>query len=342
MILAEFGAEVTKVEPPQGDATRSWGPPFWEGISPTYLALNRNKSKLTVDAKTPEGKKRLTDLARRADVFLTSSRPGAMAKLGLNYESLLKVNTHIIYGEITPFGDSGPRSSQPGYDPIIEALTGIMSVTGHQGSPPVRAGVSIVDLTAGLWLAFGVQVALRMRETTDSGHHVRVSLYEVGIALNAINIGSYWASGVSPRPWGSGVAMVAPYEAFPTKDGWLMIAAGNDELFKRLSWALGHHEWIEDARFRTNDARVQNRVLLTKFISEITSKRECAELERLLGELGVPVGRVQDIASALGDPQLSYSDIVQKASHPAIHDFKSIGLPLTIDGMRPPLRRPPP
>lgn len=342
MILAEMGADVTKIEPPEGDVTRGWGPPFWNGLSPSFLALNRNKRALTLDLKTGEGRRTLFDAAAKADVFLTSSRPGAMKKLGLDYESLSMANARLVYGEITPFGEKGPRAGQPGYDPIVQALTGIMSVTGRRGDPPIRAGVSIIDMTTGIWLALGVEIALRKREKTDHGHRVSVALYEVGLALNSINIGTYWASGVSPHGWGSGVSMIAPYEAFPTLDGWLIIAAGNDGLFRKLSAILGHSEWANDVRFNTNATRVLNREELSRTISSLTSTMHSKELEGRLVDNGIPVGRVVDVEGALRDPQLEGNDIIQSAPHPSIPSFKSVGLPIRIDGKRPPLRMVPP
>lgn len=338
MVLAELGAEVVKVEPPQGDATRTWGPPFWEGRSPTYLAINRNKDLVTLDLKTEQGKKGLDRLLRRADVVLSSARPGAMERMGLGYRRVSARYPKIIYGEVTPFGARGPRSQDPGYDPLMQALTGIMSVTGHPGDPPIRVGVSVIDMTAGLWLAIGVLAALSTKGASAKGHRVSVSLYETGLAWMSYHFASYWASGVPPRGWGSGVAMIAPYEGFRTSDGWVVIAAGNDGLFANMSDALGHPEWARDARFSTNAERVGNRQELSRMIGEVTQGMTAAELEALLARHGVPSAPVRDVAKALEDPQVDALKIVQTLPRSPIPGFESVGMPFTIDGVRPPLR----
>lgn len=338
MVLAELGATVTKVEPPNGDATRVWGPPFWEGRSPTFLAINRNKKCIPIDLKTTAGQKALSGLLKRADAVLVSSRPGAMKRMGLDFGSIARRYPGIIYGEITSFGDSGPRALEPGYDPLIQALTGIMAVNVRPGEPPARVGVSIIDMAAGLWLALGILSAFALRINSQIGQRVSVSLYETGIAWMAYHAGSYWASGESPHGWGSGVAMVAPYEAFKTVDGWIVIAAGNDGLFQKLSNAFGHPEWVTDSRFRTNADRVKNRADLSSLIGNVTRGKKTNSLETLLKEIGVPASPVKSVAEALNEPQLLASGIVQTVPRPPISGFKSVGIPLKLNGRRPPLR----
>ena len=338
MILAELGASVIKVEPPQGDATRTWGPPFWNGRSPTNLAINRNKKVVALDLKSGPGRRKLAGLLERADVVLVSARPGAMERMGLGYQSVAKKYPGIIYGEITPFGAKGPRALEPGYDPLMQALTGIMSVTGRQGDSPTRVGVSIVDMTAGLWLAVGTLAALAMRKGKVKSHRVSVSLFETGLAWMSYHFGSFWASGVSPHGWGSGVMMIAPYEAFRTNDGWVIIAAGNDGLFGNLGKAFGHPEWPGDARFRTNADRGANRAELARLIEDVTSKMATAELEGLLKSYGVPAAPVRDVAKSLEDPQVDALGMIQTLPGSPIRGFRSVGMPFTIDGDRPPLR----
>ena len=338
MVLAELGAAVTKVEPPSGDATRCWGPPFWDGHSPTFVAINRNKRCVTADLKTSAGQALLSKLLRRADAVLVSSRPGAMKRMGLDFRSISRRYPNIIYGEVTAFGDRGPRALDPGYDPLMQALTGIIAVNVQPGEPPTRVGVSIIDMTAGLWLAIGVMSALALRANAGRGQRVSVSLYETGIAWMAYHAGAYWASGESPHGWGSGVAMVAPYEAFRTDDGWIMIAAGNEGLFKKLSEALEHHEWIADSRYRTNADRVKNRAELSSLIGKATRDKKTSSLESLLKEIGVPASPVKSVAEALNDPQLLASGMIQTLSRPPVPGFKSVGIPLKLNGRRPPLR----
>ena len=341
MILAELGASVTKVEPPQGDATRTWGPPFWKGRSPTYLAFNRNKRVVTLDLKTRAGTSGVAKLLKAADVVLVSFRPGAAERMGLDYRSVARRHPGVIYGEITPFGARGPRAQDPGYDPLMQALTGIMSVTGHPGDSPIRVGVSIVDMTSGMWLAVGILASLAMRRVSQRGHRVSVSLFETGMAWMAYHFASFWASGVSPHGWGSGVMMIAPYEAFRTSDGWVIIAAGNDGLFGSLSGALGHPEWAKDTKFRTNANRVENRVELARLISGVTGSMTTGELEALLKRHGVPAAPVRDVAKALEDPQVGALEMIQSLAGSPIPGFKSVGMPFTIDGARPRLDRVP-
>ena len=338
MVLAELGAQVVKVEPPQGDATRSWGPPFWEGRSPTYLAINRNKDLVRLDLKTQQGRRGLARLLDGADVVLSSARPGAMERMGLGYGRMSRRYPKIIYGEITPFGAAGPRAQEPGYDPLMQALTGMMSVTGRPGDPPIRVGVSIVDMTAGLWLAIGVLAALDLWGASARGHRVSVSLYETGLAWMSYHFASFWASGVPPRSWGSGVGMIAPYEGFRTSDGWVIIGAGNDGLFRNLCGAFGHPEWADDGRFRTNADRVENRQELSSLIEGATRTMTAAELQTLLTRHGVPSAPVRDVAKALDDPQVDALKMVQTLPGSPLPGFKSVGVPFTIDGVRPPLR----
>ena len=338
MILAELGASVTKVEPRGGDATRGWGPPFWQGRSPTFLAINRNKKCITMDLKTAEGQKSLASLLNRADAILVSGRPGAMKRMGLGFEDITRRHPRMIYGEITPFGDSGPRSLDPGYDPLVQALTGLMAVNVKPGEPPARVGVSIIDMAAGMWLALGILSALSLRRGSRKGEKVSVSLYETGIAWMSYHAGSYWASGMSPHGWGSGAAMIAPYEAFQTRDGWIVIAAGNDGLFQKLGAALGHPEWAADPRFRTNADRVKNRDALSALIGSETRDRGRDALERLLRRVGIPSNPVRSVAEALDEPQLAATGIVQAIRSAPIQGFKSVGLPLKIGGRRPPLK----
>jgi crotonobetainyl-CoA:carnitine CoA-transferase CaiB-like acyl-CoA transferase len=342
MILADLGASVMKVEPPGGDATRTWGPPFWEDASPTFLALNRNKSQVYIDIKTQEGKSRLHDLIREADVLLVSSRPGSMERLGLDYSSLAESYPRLIYGEVTAFGNDGPRRMEAGYDPLLQAMAGIMSVTGHEGEEPVRVGTSIIDMTTGMWLALGIFGALRLRDQTGIGHRITSSLYETSVAWMCYHIPAYWASGVSPQKWGSGPSMIAPYEAFPTHDKWVVIAAGNDVLFQKLCTVLSRKEWITDPRFVANAERVKNRNELRALICDITRNESSAYWIETLLKNGIPAAPVLNVEEMMKEPQLEASGMVQSIPHSQIPDFKSIGLPLKIDDQRPSLRSAPP
>ena len=342
MILAELGATVTKIEPPRGDAARSWGPPFWNGISTTYLALNRNKSSVRIDLTTPKGRKDLLQLVSKADIFIESGRRGSMKRLGLDYGALRKINPKLIYAELTAFGINGPRASEPGYDPLMQAAGGIMSVTGRSGQEPTRVGVSIIDMATGMWTAIGIFSALRLRDIAGHGHKVSTALYETAIAWMAIHFGSYWASGDAPTGWGSGVSMISPYEAFKASDGWIVIAAGNDKLFESLCGVLSHHDWTRDQKFRSNADRVKNRVELHQLIETITITKPKKFWERVLKKVNIPVALLLNLDNVSKEPQLRATGIVQSIKHPKIKNFKSVGLPLRIDGKRPTLRKPPP
>lgn len=342
MILAEFGADVTKVEPPGGDATRSWGSPFWEGLSPVYLSINRNKKGVTIDIKTKEGKQKILEMLKTTDVVLVSSRPGAMERLGLDYNRVKEINPRIIYGEVTAFGNHGPRCTEPGYDPLMQAMAGLMSVTGHQGQDPVRSGTSIIDMSTGMWLATGVMGALQLREKTGHGHRVTSSLYETAVSWMSYHLAGYWACGQPSNKWGSGNAMICPYEAFPTKDKFVIIAAGNDQLFEKLCVLLDHEEWVTDPRFDTNANRVDHRDELCSLISNITKTRSSEYWISQLKEIGIPAAPVLDVAEMSKEPQLEASGIIQTIEHPILSEFKSVGLPVVINGQRPPLRMPPP
>jgi crotonobetainyl-CoA:carnitine CoA-transferase CaiB-like acyl-CoA transferase len=342
MILAEMGAEVIKVEPPNGDATRTWGPPFWEGISPTFLAINRNKKAITINIKDEKEREQLIKEIKDADVFLVSSRPGIMGKYGLDFESLMEINSQLIYGEVTAFGKNGPKKDEPGYDPLMQAMCGIMSVTGNEGEAPVRVGTSIIDMATGMWLATGILGALQLRERTGHGHLVTSSLFETAIKWMSHHFVGYWGSGELPGRFGSGNPMICPYEAFPTCDKWVVIAAGNDSLFKKLCQAFNRNEWVNDERFINNSRRVENRLELINLIGDITQSKTSETLLQLLKDYGIPAAPVLNVDEILKEEQLLESGMIQTINHSHIPDFKSIGLPLVLDNMRPPLRYPPP
>ncbi len=341
-ILADLGADVIKIEPPQGDATRTWGPPFWSGESPAFLALNRNKRGVRLDLKQSADKTRLASLLSDTDVLLVSGRPGAMQRLGLGFDTLHTHYPRLIYGEVTPFGQSGPLKDRPGYDPLMQAMVGIMSVNTVPGEEPSRVGVSIIDMGCAQWLAIGVLSALRARDLSGEGMRVTASLFDTAVGWMTYHLASYWASGISPRGWGSGTAMIVPYQAFPVSDGWLVIAAGNDRLFRELARVLDRPEWITDERYSTNAARVRNREPLIQSIAERTRTRTHWEWQVVLDAVGIPSAPVQTVEDVARSEQLKTSGIIQQLTHNRISDFRAVGLPLTMNGIRPAIRKPPP
>jgi formyl-CoA transferase/CoA:oxalate CoA-transferase len=342
MILADLGADVVKVESPEGDDTRQWGPPFWDGEGPVFLAANRNKRSIALDLRTDDARATMDRLCRRSDVLLESFRPDALERLGYGYEWARSLNPDLVYCSITPYGDDGPLRERPGYDPLIQAFSGIMSVTGEPARAPVRVGVSVIDMGTGMWAAMSVLAALLQRQRDGRGRRIVTSLYETGLAWMCYHLASYWGSGQVPERYGSAASMIVPYQAFPTRDGHLMIAAPNDGLFGRLCAALGHAEWAADPRFAHNPDRVAHREDLTPLIGEATSVRSTEELAASLQVAGVACSPIRDAAGAAADPQTLASGMVQAIDHPAVEGFRSVGLPLLLDGERPPLRRPPP
>jgi crotonobetainyl-CoA:carnitine CoA-transferase CaiB-like acyl-CoA transferase len=343
MILGELGADVVKIEPPEiGDDSRQWGPPFWGGETPTYLALNRNKRSVTLDIKNAGARPVLDRLAAVSAIVVESARPGAMDRLGYGYEWAAAVDQGIIYCSITPYGDRGPLKDRPGYDPLMQAYGGLMSMTGEPDRPPVRCGTSLIDMGTGMWTVIAILAALERRRATGAGQHIVTSLYETALVWMTYHLASYWASGTAPRRMGSGTTMITPYESFATRDGDLVIAAGNDRLFARLCEALGRPEWAADERFRRNADRVRNRGTLHALIEACTREREARELAASLDEVGVPSSPILSLDEVAADPQALALGIFQSIAHPTIPHLTSIGLPFLLGGHRPPLRRHPP
>ena len=342
-ILGDMGAEVIKIERPgRGDDARAWAPPYWGQESATFMALNRNKKSLALDLKSPGGLEILQRLVRRADVFVQSLRPGVIEELGLDFAGAARLNSRIIYCSITAFGARGPLRHLPGYDPLMQAYSGLMSVNGHPGQEPARVGTSIVDMGTGMWAALGVVAALRQRDATGRAVEVTTALFETALMWMSYHAMGYLASGAVPQPQGSGTAMIAPYQAFPTADGFAMVGAASDALFARLAAALGCPELAADERFKDNPSRVSNRAALVETLSKRTRERKAAELVETLRASGVPAAPILTVDQMLEEPQTRDSGVLVRASHPRLPDYRSIGLPLTWDGVRPAVRRVPP
>src|SRR5881296_4668852 len=342
-ILGDMGAEVVKVERPgRGDDARAWAPPYWGSESATFIALNRNKKSLPLDLKSPGGLEVLRRLVSRADVFVQSLRPGAIDELGLDFASAARLNPRIVYCSVTAFGTRGPLSHLPSYDPLMQAYSGLMSINGHPGQEPARVGTSIVDMGTGMWAALGIVAALRERDRTGRAMEVTTALFETALTWVSYHAAGFFGDGEVPQPQGSGTAMIAPYQAFPTADGYAMIAAGSDALFRRLADALGDPDLGADPRFADNPARVRNRHALVEAIAASTRQRKLAELVEALRAAGVPASPILSVDQMLEEPQTRESGVVVRAAHPRLPDYQSIGLPLTWDGVRPAVRRVPP
>lgn len=332
-VLGDLGAEVVKIEKPAGDDARKWGPPFLDGAAASFQALNRNKRSVVCELRDDAQRARLVEyIVRRADVVLQNLRPGQADALGLGGEALRAAKPALVYCNLGAFGARGPLAERPGYDPLMQAFGGIMSVVGEEGRPPVRVGPSMIDMGTALWAALGVVAALYRRRETGLGCVVDVSLFETAAAWMSLFAAQYLASGELPQKHGSGQVGIAPYRAYRTLDGDLVVAAGNDALFRRYCEVLGHPEWARDARFATNPDRVRNREVLYPLIEQQMARRASAEWIAALDAAGVPCAPVQNVAQMLGHEQLRALGLLQPVPGSSV---PLIGLPISFDGARP-------
>lgn len=340
-ILGDLGAEIIKIERPDGgDPSRHWGPAFWHGTAATFQSINRNKRSAVIDLKDAAARARLRRLIlERADVFFHNLRPGTAEDYGLGGEQLLGENPRLVYCALGAFGHKGPLSKLPGYDPLMQAFAGIMSVTGEDDRPPVRVGVPVIDFGTGLWCAIGILAALNRRHATGAGAIVDASLYETGIAWMSVVAAGFNAAGDKPPRLGTGAPFTVPYRAFETADGYLVVGCANDRLFVKLAEALGHPEWVRDARFADNLARIANRETVDGMIGEILITKPRRHWQDILEAAGVPNAPLQDIAEVLAHPQTKALDMVQQTPE---GDMDLVSLPLSFDRARPPIRRRPP
>lgn len=339
LVLAELGAAVVKLERPgKGDDARSWGPPFTGETSVMFAAYNRHKKSVEVDLKTEAGLATVRALARDCDIFLQNLRPGQAAELGLTGEALQKENPRLIYAAISAFGENGPLASKPGYDPLAQAFGGLMSVTGEEGRPGVRVGPSIIDMGSGMWLVMGILAALHTRHLTGRGTIVGTSLYETALGWMNYYVPQYTATGTLPRKQGSGTTALVPYQLFATTDGEMVIAAGNDNLFRKLATSLGRPEWVEDPRFRTNPDRVRHRTELCDAIAALIKQRPTAAWVADFERQGIPCAPLHTVDQVIAHPQTQALDILRTGADTA----KYVGLPLRFDGARPGRNGPPP
>lgn len=341
-VLGDLGADVIKVEPPEGDPAREWGPPFWGEDAPLFLAFNRNKRSIALDLKSPSGREAFERLVASSDILVQAFRKGVIEKLGFGYEDVRRKHPRMIYASVTGYGSEGPYAETPGYDPLMQAYSGIMSVTGYPDGPPARVGGSVVDIGTGNLVALGILAALRKRDAEGVGSHVECSLLDTALGWVGYHMMTYLASGKVPQRMGTGLAMVAPYEAFPTADGELMICGGNDGIFGRLCEALGIPEAAEEPRFKDNPSRVQHSAELRELLAARTKAWTTDELDRRLKDHRVPCSPIQDIAQVVDDPQVRANRIFEPQPHPGIPGYRDFKMPVRFDGQRPPLRTVPP
>lgn len=326
-LLADLGARVIKVEQPgSGDETRAWGPPFAaSGLSAYFLCANRNKQSITLNLKHPEARAALRALAARADVLVENFKVGTMEALGLGYDTLATENPGLIYCAITGYGQDGPYAGRPGYDTVIQAQGGLMSVTGPADGQPHKVGVAVVDITTGLYAAASILAALHHRARGGGGQYIDLALFDVQLSWLANVASAYLVSGQPPRRHGNAHASIVPYEPFPAADGAIMLAVGNDGQFARLCAALGHPAWASDPRFATNPARVAHRDQLVPLLAARTATFPVATLEAMLLAAGVPCGPVNDIPTALADPQARARGMIQTLADSAGNSLHLVG-----------------
>jgi crotonobetainyl-CoA:carnitine CoA-transferase CaiB-like acyl-CoA transferase len=335
MVLGDLGARVIKVERPGiGDDTRHWTPPTWEGHSALFLAINRNKESIVADADTEAGAQALRDLAATVDVVVESNRTGSMAKRGLGYEDVRALNPRVVYCSISGFGSRGPDRDRPGYDTIVQAASGVMSINGEPGRFPARVGPSIIDQGTGMWAALGILAALRARDATGEAQHVETSLMETGVAWMGYFASNYLASGVAAAPQGSRHGQMAPYEGFATRSGNLFVAALNDSLFRRLCTALDLAHLADDPDYRTNADRIAHRDALHDALQEVLLRRDAQEWEDVLVGKGVPCSQVRTVDQVVVDPQVTALGMVRDWPHPDIAGFRLVDHPISYNGTR--------
>jgi formyl-CoA transferase len=327
MLLADMGARVIKVEPPAGDSTRSMAGARGSD-SPAFNAVNRGKQGIVIDLNDAKGRGVFTRLARMSDILVENYRPGVMARFGLDYPTLRADNRRLIYASISGHGQTGPWAAKGGFDLIAQGLSGVMSVTGDAQGAPVKSGVPLTDLGAGLFALIGILAALHHRAKTGEGQHVDTALVDAGLALSVWEVTDYFTSGQVPRPLGSAHRMTAPYQAFRCSDGYITIGAANDRNFAKLARVLGHPEWIVEPRFAADHQRVANRDELAAVIEAVTvgepGARWIAELEKA----GVPCGPILDYEDALTTPQAMARQMTVDVDHPTLGRLRTLGTPI--------------
>ena len=342
MILGELGAEVIKVENPKGgDACRGWGPPFTEGTATAFHAFNRAKRGITIDLTDRDQVERLHALIRdRADVLIHNLKFGTLDRYGLSAAVLTAEKPSLVYCNVGAFGSTGPLRDRPGYDPMMQAYGGLMSLLGENGRPPVRVTVSIVDMATAMWAVIGILAALQERQHTGRGGVIDTSLYETTLAWMTLPISAYLASGEIPTRHGSGIEQVVPYQAFAAADGHIMVAAGNDNLFRRLCTAIGRPDLAEDPRFRTNGDRVVNRRALIPILADRFAGERIAAWAARLDAAGIPNGPIQTVDQVVADEQTAALGVIQRWMRSGEgRGLSLVGLPLSFDGARPPFAK---
>ena len=343
MMLADMGARVIKVEQPgKGDDTRGWGPPFQKGESSYFLSVNRNKESITLNFKQPEGRAVLDKLIAEADVLVENFRPGALGRQGLDYTSLSASRPDLVYCSISGFGQTGPRSSEPGYDAVMQGEGGLMSITGPAGGTPYRRGGAIADIVTGKFAAYGVAMGLLARERTGKGQHIDIGMLDSVAAVLTYQAGIYFATGQAPPRLGNQHPTIVPYETFSASDGDIVVAVGNDNLFVKFCGVIGTPALSEDERFATNAGRIEHQDALRPLLAERIGTRTRTDWLSALKTTGIPCGSVRDLAEVLTDPQLQERLMVLGVDHPKVGPMQVLGVPVKLATTPGGVRTPPP
>ena len=343
MLLADMGARVIKIEQPgRGDETRAWGPPFIGGESAYFLSINRNKESVTLDFKRAGGRKILDRLLERADILVENFRPGTLDRLGLGYDTIRTGFPRLVYCSISGFGQTGPRRHQAGYDAVIQAEGGLMSVTGAADGPAFRVGVAIADLVAGLLAAQGIVLALYTRDRTGRGQQVDVGMLDGVVSLLTYHASMHLTTNTMSQRVGNRHATIAPYDTFSASDGELFLAVGNDDQFRRFCETTGLHALAADARFATNPTRVVNYPALRAALAPVLREQARAYWIERLTTAGVPCGSVRDVPDALADPQILARHMIEAVEHVAAGSLKVLGVPIKLSDTPGSVRTAPP
>ena len=341
MVLGDLGAEVIKVEPPEGDETRGWGPPFAGGESAYYLCVNRNKRGVVVNLKTDEGRNILRELALQSDVLVENFRPGTLKKFGLDFETLHDLNPRLVYCSISGFGQTGSLRDKPGYDFMIQAMGGVMSITGEPEGEPMKVGVAVADLFAGQNAVIAILAALQARTFTGEGQYIDIALFDSELGWLANVASNFLISGKNPKRYGNAHANIVPYQSFQASDGWFVVAVGNDKQFEAFCRVLGRPEFSADERFSTNSGRVQNREILIPLLKPIFLERTVSEWLALIGDQ-FPCGPINDFKQVFAMPHVKEREMLVEMEHPTIGQLPLVGSPLKMSGTRVEYRLPPP
>jgi crotonobetainyl-CoA:carnitine CoA-transferase CaiB-like acyl-CoA transferase len=344
MLLGDMGADVIKIEPPgSGDQTRkAMGFRMKGQDSPGFLALNRNKRSMTLNLKSEAGRKVLYRLVETADIVVENSRPGVADKLGAGYATLSAINPRLVYASISGFGQKGPWSQRPGFDLIAQAMSGVMSAMGIPGAEPVKSGVSVGDLGAGLFALYAILSAIIGRQSSGRGQFIDASLFDAALALSIWETTEFWATGLSPQPLGSANRMSAPYQAFAAADGAFVVGAANQKLWKSFCAVIGRPDLLADPRFLENKERVQNRALLVSVLEPVFREKPVEHWVSSFLAAGVPAGPINDFSAALASEHVAARHMVQEIVHPAEGTYKALGFPVQMSATPQRVRYPPP